>query len=295
MKTENLNKLLILILIILSYMYFTKKNCQKIIEGNINPNYPSSWGSFKRRVGIIGYVKDDHKSMVDDGDDGDNTNMIIDNPRHVGLSKDMLGCLQNIEMNACEVNKNNRMIKESAEKARIAEEQRLKNVAAKDAQRRQQDADAAKRLAKIREARKNREKKAREKANAIARAKAASCPRNPKDSRGRWMWMRSNRRARHGDGRYADGSRTWGNCICDGGRKRNNHRHPTTRRPITRCYRSSASCPTNPKDSQGRWKWMLNHSKATTTHTWGNCKCDRGRKRDSYRNRQGKAISRCRG
>ena len=49
MKTETLNKLLILILIILSYMYFTKKNCEKTIESLANIH-----GSIRRRVSLSG-------------------------------------------------------------------------------------------------------------------------------------------------------------------------------------------------------------------------------------------------
>jgi hypothetical protein len=78
MKTETLNKLLILILIILSYMYFTKKNCEKTIESVANIR-----GSIRRRV-----------SLSDDGDSEEEDSTQDNNPPRMDLTEEIVEVLE---------------------------------------------------------------------------------------------------------------------------------------------------------------------------------------------------------
>ncbi len=78
MKTETLNKLLILILIILSYMYFTKKNCEKTIE-----NLANIRGSIRRRV-----------SLSDDGDSEEEDSTQDNNPPRMDLTEEIVEVLE---------------------------------------------------------------------------------------------------------------------------------------------------------------------------------------------------------
>ena len=78
MKTETLNKLLILILIILSYMYFTKKNCEKTIESVANIR-----GSIRRRV-----------SLSDDGDSEEEESTQDNNPPRMDLTEEIVEVLE---------------------------------------------------------------------------------------------------------------------------------------------------------------------------------------------------------
>ena len=78
MKTETLNKLLILILIILSYMYFTKKNCEKTIESVANIR-----GSIRRRV-----------SLSDGGGPGEEESTQDNNPPRMDLTEEIVEVLE---------------------------------------------------------------------------------------------------------------------------------------------------------------------------------------------------------
>ena len=80
MKTETLNKLLILILIILSYMYFTKKNCEKTIESLAN--IP---GSIRRRVSLSG---------VGDSEEEEEESTQDNNPPRMDLTEEIVEILE---------------------------------------------------------------------------------------------------------------------------------------------------------------------------------------------------------
>ena len=175
MDNESINKLLIIILIILTYMYFTKQNCKEIIE-----TFPIIQDSPDRRDTINSIIVNNS-----DNDKEDENNNIIDNPPNAIVSSNMLSCIKNIEMNACELSKKKREAQKAAKEAALASanEKRAAEAKARAAANAAQKAEAKARAVEI----KRNKDILKQQANASSKLRRSHhnlCPMNPKDRRG---------------------------------------------------------------------------------------------------------------